>query len=125
MQDNPHAPTPRPPATGGEPPAAASGELRYRQLFENMASGHALHAIEVDAAGRPVNYRFLAMNAAFSAMLGIEAATAVGARITDVYPAVASDPADWIGRFGRVALTGEPARFELSEDNFFESALAS
>ena len=89
-----------------------SSEQRYRLLVESMASGHALHAIEVDAAGRPVNYRFLAMNAAFSAMLGIEAGTAVGARVTDVFPAVASDPADWIGRFGRVALTGEPARFE-------------
>jgi PAS domain S-box-containing protein len=34
MQDNPHAPTPRPAATGGEPPGADGGELRYRQLFE-------------------------------------------------------------------------------------------
>jgi PAS domain S-box-containing protein len=89
-----------------------SSEQRYRLLFEHLTSGHALHTIEVDETGRPVNYRFLAMNAAFSAMLGIDAATAVGARVTDVFPAVASDPADWIGRFGRVALTGEPARFE-------------
>ena len=89
-----------------------NSEQRYRLLFDNLSSGHALHAIEVDEAGRPVNYRFLAMNAAFSAMLGIDAATAVGARVTDVFPAIADDPADWIGRFGRVALTGEPARFE-------------
>ncbi len=89
-----------------------SSEQRYRLLFDNLSSGHALHTIEVDEAGTPVNYRFLAMNAAFSAMLDIDAATAVGARVTDVFPAIASDPADWIGRFGRVALTGEPARFE-------------
>ena len=68
--------------------------------------------ISNDEAGTPVNYRFLAMNAAFSAMLGIDASTAVGSRVTDVFPAIASDPADWIGRFGRVALTGEPTRFE-------------
>ena len=36
----------------------------------------------------------------------------VGARVTDLFPGVASDPADWIGRFGRVALTGESVRFE-------------
>jgi len=36
----------------------------------------------------------------------------VGARVTEVFPDIARDPADWIGRFGRVALTGEPARFE-------------
>ena len=89
-----------------------NSEQRYRLLFDHLASGHALHTIEVDEAGMPVNYRFTAMNAAFSAMLGIEATTAVGARATDVFPGIAADPADWIGRFGRVALTGEPTRFE-------------
>ena len=89
-----------------------NSEQRYRLLFDHLSSGHALHTIEVDADGTPVNYRFVAMNAAFSAMLGIDAATAVGARVTDVFPAVAADPAGWIARFGSVALTGEPARFE-------------
>jgi len=89
-----------------------TSEERHRLLFEHLASGHALHAIEVDDTGRPVNYRFLALNAAFSALLGIDASVAVGARVTDLFPGVAADPADWIGRFGHVALTGEPARFE-------------
>ena len=89
-----------------------NSEQRYRLLFDHLSSGHALHTIEVDEAGTPVNYRFLAMNTAFSAMLGIDAATAVGSRVTDVFPGITSDPADWIGRFGRVALTGEPTRFE-------------
>ena len=89
-----------------------NSEQRHRLLLDHLASGHALHTIEVDATGKPVNYRFVAMNAAFSAMLGIDAATAVGALATDVFPGIAQDPADWIGRFGRVALTGEPARFE-------------
>ena len=89
-----------------------NSEQRYRLLFDNLSSGHALHTIEVDEAGTPVNYRFLAMNTAFSAMLGIDASTAVGLRVTDVFPGIASDPADWINRFGRVALSGEPTRFE-------------
>jgi len=89
-----------------------NSEQRYRLLFDHLASGHALHAIEVDETGKPVNYRFVAMNAAFSTMLGIDPALAVGARVTDLFPGIARDPADWIGRFGRVALTGEPARFE-------------
>jgi len=89
-----------------------NSEQRYRLLFDHLPSGHALHAIEVDEAGTPVNYRFLAMNVAFSEMLGIDASTAVGARVTDVFPDIVDDPADWIGRFGRVALTGEPTRFE-------------
>ena len=89
-----------------------NSEQRYRLLFDHLSSGHALHAIEVDADGTPVNYRYVAMNAAFSTMLGIDAATAVGARVTDVFPGIAADPAGWIARFGRVALTGEPTRFE-------------
>jgi len=87
-------------------------EQHHRLLLDHLASGHALHTIEVDATGKPVDYRFVAMNAAFSAMLGIDATTAVGALATEVFPGIAHDPADWIGRFGRVALTGEPARFE-------------
>ena len=89
-----------------------NSEQRYRLLFDHIPSGHALHTIEVDADGTPVNYRFVAMNAAFSAMLGIDGAAAVGARVTDVFPGIAADPAGWIARFGRVALTGEPVRFE-------------
>lgn len=89
-----------------------NSEHRYRLLFDHLSSGHALHAIEVDETGKPVNYRFVAMNAAFSTMLGIDAATAVGARVTDVFPGIVDDPADWIGRFGQVALSGEPVRFE-------------
>jgi PAS domain-containing protein len=89
-----------------------SSEQRHRLLFDHLASGHALQTIEVDETGKPVDYRFVAMNAAFAAMLGIDPATAVGARVTDLFPAIANDPADWIGRYGRVALTGEPVRFE-------------
>jgi PAS domain S-box-containing protein len=89
-----------------------NSEQRYRLLFDHLPSGHALHAIEVDEHGTPVDFRFVAMNAAFSAMLDLDPTTAVGSRATDVFPGLADDPADWIGRFGRVALTGEPTRFE-------------
>jgi PAS domain S-box-containing protein len=93
----------------------ASSEQRHRLLFDHLASGHALHEIEVDETGKPVDYRFVAMNAAFSAMLGVDPAIAVGARVTALFPGVAGDPADWIGRFGRVALTGESVRFEQQD----------
>jgi len=89
-----------------------NSEQRYRLLFDHLASGHALGAIEVDETGTPVNYRFVTMNAAFSAMLGLDPATAVGSRATDLFPGIEHDPADWIGRLGRVALSGEPSRFE-------------
>jgi len=92
-----------------------SSEQRYRLLFDHLASGHALHEIEVDASGKPVDYRFVAMNAAFGAMLGVDPAAAPGARVTELVPGIANDPADWIGRFGHVALSGEAARFEQQD----------
>jgi len=87
-------------------------EQRYRLLFDHLNSAYALHSVEFDTEGKPVDYRFLTMNPAFSAMLGLDPATAVGARATTLFPQIATDPADWIGRFGRVAQTGEPVHFE-------------
>ena len=87
-------------------------EQRYRGLFEHLNSAYALHEVVVDADGKPVDYRFLAMNPAFCALLGLDPARAIGARATEMFPLIASDPADWIGRLGRVALTGEAASFE-------------
>ncbi len=87
-------------------------ELRYRMLFEHLNSAYALHAVEVDAEGKPVDYRFLAANPAYCTMLALDPAKTVGARATDVFPHIAADPADWIGVFGRVALAGVPVRLE-------------
>jgi len=87
-------------------------EQGYRLLFDHLSSGHAVQALEVDETGKPVNYRFVAMNEAFARMLGLDPATAVGAYITELFPGADNDPADWIGRFGRVVLTGETTRFE-------------
>ncbi len=87
-------------------------ESRYRLLFEHLNSACALHAMEFDDAGKAVDYRFLAMNPAFSTMLALDPATAIGARASELLPSLRSDPADWIGRFARVVLTGETAHFE-------------
>jgi len=91
-------------------------ERRYRALFENLHSAYALHEIEVDAQGTPVDYRYLAVNPAFCRMLGTDVANTVGRRATELFPQIATDPADWIGRFGRVALTGESIDFEHRTD---------
>ena len=89
--------------------AASDGETRYRQLFENMAAGFALHEIICDAQGQPCNYRFLEVNPAFERLTGLPAAALVGRTLLEVLPQTESR---WIAFFGRVALTGEPAETE-------------
>ena len=84
-------------------------ELKYRTLFEEMLDGFAAHEIICDAAGKPVDYRYLSVNPAFERMTGLKAENAVGHRVLELFPQL---EAYWIETFGRVALTGEAAHFE-------------
>ena len=92
--------------------ALRESEAKYRNLFTNLIDGFALHEIVLDKKGRPVDYVFLEVNKAFEVLTGLKAKDILGRRATEVLPGIADDPADWIGRYGRVALTGEPHRFE-------------
>ena len=84
-------------------------ERQYRQLFTELTSGFALHEIICDAAGKPVDYRFLEINPAFEKLTGLQRANVVGRTVFDVLPQ--TEP-HWIERYGKVALTGKPAHFE-------------
>jgi PAS domain S-box-containing protein len=92
--------------------ALERSEEKLQSLFANMSEGFAYHRIVLDANGRPCDYVFLELNAAFERLTGLEGRDVRGRRVTEVLPGIEADPADWIGRYGRVALTGEPLRFE-------------
>ena len=82
---------------------------RYRMLFERMAEGFSLHEIVTDSEGRPIDYVFVEVNPAFEILTGLKRETVIGRRVTEVLPGI--EPY-WIERFGQVALTGSPSRFE-------------
>ena len=81
----------------------------YETLFREMLNGFALHEIICDGEGRPVDYRFLAVNPAFERLTGLLAEDLVGRTVLEVLP---DTEARWIETYGRVALTGKPVRFE-------------
>ena len=83
-------------------------ERQYQMLFQEMLDGFALHEIICDAAGQPVDYRFLAVNPAFEKMTGLKAAQIVNRTVLDVLPGMERH---WIETYGKVALSGEPAFF--------------
>jgi|GEM_PF-1389197 len=87
----------------------ADSEERYRLLFDHMLSGIALHEVILDASGTPVDYRFLSVNAAFEKLTGLRADDILGRTVLEVMPGIESS---WIERYGQVATTGEPIRFE-------------
>lgn len=84
-------------------------EREYQTLFREMLDGFALHQIIEDDTGRPVDYRFLAVNPAFEKITGLKAVEIVGRTVLEVLPGIEKN---WIETYGAVALTGDPAFFE-------------
>ena len=89
--------------------ALRESEEHYRSLFNGMTEGFALHEIVCDEAGAPCDYRILEINPAFEQLTGLSREQTVGKLLSNVLPD--EDPR-WVARFGAVALTGEPVRFE-------------
>lgn len=92
--------------------AIRKSEEKLRFLFENMTSGFALHKMVTDEEGHPIDYVFLEINDAFENLTGIQREKAIGRKVTEVLPGIENDPADWIARYGKVALTGERISFD-------------
>ncbi|MBF0211017.1 MAG: response regulator [Desulfamplus sp.] len=84
-------------------------EEKYTTLFREMLDGFALHEIICDENQKPIDYKFLAVNPAFENMTGLKGDDIVGKRILEILPATEKY---WIEIYGKVTLTGEPARFD-------------
>ncbi|HEX8150001.1 MAG TPA: PAS domain S-box protein [Pyrinomonadaceae bacterium] len=85
-------------------------EERYRTLFESIDEGFCVLEVLSDAGGKPADYRFLELNPAFERLTGISAVQALGGGTAkEIIPGLEEH---WVQTYGRVALTGEPIRFE-------------
>jgi PAS domain S-box-containing protein len=83
-----------------------ASEERYRALFDSIDEGFCLIDVIFDAAGKPVDYRFLEANPAFTKQSGIR--EPVGRTMRELVP---GNEAHWFEAVGKVARTGEAARF--------------
>ncbi|MDQ3134031.1 MAG: PAS domain S-box protein, partial [Acidobacteriota bacterium] len=81
-------------------------EERYRTLFNSIDEGFCVCEMLFDENGKPIDYRFLEVNAVFEKMTGLVQATGRTAR--ELVPNLEKK---WFEIYGRVVLTGEPARF--------------
>ncbi|HYI40665.1 MAG TPA: PAS domain S-box protein [Allosphingosinicella sp.] len=91
--------------------ALRTSEARYRTLFETVEAGFCVVEILVDDAGQPADYRFIEANPAFRSQTGLPEADGRTAR--ELVPNL--EPF-WVETYGRVALTGEPVRFESGSE---------
>lgn len=92
--------------------ALKRSEAKLQSLFGSMSEGFAYHRIVLDDREEPCDYIFLEVNDAFERQTGLRGKDIIGRKVTAVLPGIESDPTDWIGRYGRVALTGQPTQFE-------------
>ena len=92
--------------------ALKASEAKYRALFTEMLNGFAYHKIIVDEHGVPSDYVFLEINEAFEKLTGLKKKDVIGKSVTEVIPGIREADFDWIGTYGKVALSGEGVRFE-------------
>jgi diguanylate cyclase len=91
----------------------------YYLLFQEMIDAYALHEMIYDPYGKPVDYRFLAVNSAFEHMTGLKAEDIIGKTVLEVLPETEQY---WIETYGHVAMSGEAIRFEnytVTSDKYF------
>jgi PAS domain S-box-containing protein len=86
--------------------ARETGE-RYRTLFNSIDEGFCIIELILDADNRSQDYRFIEVNPAFEKQTGIK--NAAGRRMREIAP---QHEQYWFDIYGKVALTGEPIRFE-------------
>ena len=84
-------------------------ENRYRSLFENMLNGFA-YCQMVYEEGQPVDFTYLAVNAAFESLTGLKEVS--GKKVSEVIPGIQRSDPGLIETYGRVALTGQPETLE-------------
>lgn len=83
-----------------------ASEAQYRTLFDSIDEGFCVAEVEFDASGTAVDYRIVEMNPAFDRHTGLR--DFVGKSVRAAIPDLEEF---WFETYGRVAATGEPARF--------------
>ena len=95
-------------------------ENLYRRLFETIPQGVAYHEMVFDENGAPKDYRFLAINPAFSAATGLKPENVIGKTVSEVLPNIEEY---WIRTYGKVATSGEAIHYNNYSgdlDKYFE-----
>jgi PAS domain S-box-containing protein len=88
----------------------AASDERWRGLFTGMQEGFLAAELIRDASGRAVDFRYVEVNPAFSALTGLPADVA-GRTMRDLVPEIAQSLID---TYARVVDTGTPETFEIA-----------
>ncbi len=95
-------------------------ENRFRQLFNEMTEGFALHEIITNDQGKPCDFLFLEVNPSFEKITGLKREDLIGHTVREILPGTESH---WIESFGEVALSGKTLdieNFSSALDKWYE-----
>jgi len=84
-------------------------EEKHRLLMTRMEQGLALHEVIRDENHVVIDYRFLDINASFERLTGLTRDMVIGKTVHEVMPMIENY---WIEKYGHVATSGEPLRYE-------------
>ncbi|RYG28158.1 MAG: PAS domain-containing protein, partial [Burkholderiales bacterium] len=93
--------------------ALEESEIRYRTVFDAATTGLCIVKMKFDEMLTPIDYMIVDGNAAFEKLTGL--INANGKWVSEIAPGLERH---WFELYGRVALTGEPARFEQPAEIF-------
>jgi PAS domain S-box-containing protein len=82
-------------------------EAKYRKLFDTLIEGFCTIEVIFDSRNHPTDYRFLEINPAFERQTGLH--DVQGKLMRELAP---NHEQHWFDIYGKIALTGEPLRFE-------------
>jgi len=100
-------------------------EKNYKNLFEKMPDGYAIHEILRDDRGRPADYRFVSINPAMERITGLKAKEFVGKTVLETLP---DTKRYWFDIYGEIAMSGRPETFETYSEElskYFEVTVYS
>jgi hypothetical protein len=89
--------------------ALQASETSYRMLVDGMLNGFALYETIIDADGTPADFRFLAINPAFTHLTGLGENEVLGRTLLDLMPHAARQ---WLDSCREVVESGQPASGE-------------
>lgn len=87
--------------------ALKESEIKYHNLFNSIDEGFCIVELLFGDHGQPADYRYLEVNPAFQRQTGLS--NAAGRRMRELVP---GHEQFWFDTYGRIAMTGEPARFQ-------------
>jgi PAS domain S-box-containing protein len=93
--------------------ALRESEKELQHLFKSMINAFVLFESIFDDGGNFISYRFVYINEAYERITGVKNEDVKGKSVHEVWP---ETEAEWIRRYGEVAVTGVSSEFELYHD---------